>query len=91
MFIVIGNNTTIAIFINLPKTKHRPQINSINFAKGSKYTVADTPSIKVFMLVDISGGGGDNLKKYDIEAKSINRPIRVRIIIVAIFIVKVVD
>lgn len=70
-----------------PVTKAIPQINSIDFANGIKYVDATSPELKALKLSFAAGSAGIRWKKKLIDAKSNKRPIKVRIIIVAIFMI----
>jgi len=86
ILMVIGKINILANVTKRPVTNEIPQSNSIVFAKGNKYVEATNPILKALKLPVVSGSGA-SLKKKLIEAKSSNRPIKTRTIMVAIFII----
>jgi len=86
MFKVMGRIKILAKVTYLPVRKDNPQSNSIDFAKGIKYVEATKPTLKALKF-PVASGSGASFKKKLTDANNNKSPIRLRIMIIVIFIV----
>lgn len=82
----MGRIKILAKVTYLPVRKDNPQRNSIDLAKGIKYVEATKPTLKALKF-PVASGSGASFKKKLTDANNNKSPIRLRIIIIAIFIV----